>query len=105
MKKKLLAQVAKLAMLTFAAVIVVTGTNTMTVHAGFNWDDYDDYNNGGGAWGVTPDTEEDFLKEQEEKQKALEAEIEALKALLSNKYSDVNTLNATVKIKANILKS
>ena len=110
MKKKLLAKIAKLAMLTFAAAIIVTATDTMTVEAGINWDDYginwddyDDYDNGGGL--PAYDSEEDFMKAQEEKRKALEAEKEALKALLSNKYSDVNTLNATVKIKANILKA
>ena len=110
MKKKLLAKVAKLAMLTFAAVIVVTDSETMTVHAGINWDDYgvnpdDDRDNDNGGGIGQYESEEDFIKAQEEKRKALEAEKEALKALLSNKYSDVNTLNATVKIKANILKA
>ena len=106
MKKKLLAKVAKLAMLTFAAVIVVTGSETMTAHA-FDWgnaedssgnpydpDDLDMTNDG-----KTEEEKEEERKKKEEEQKAL------IELLTNDKYADVNTLNATVKIKANILKA
>ncbi|MDE6662849.1 MAG: hypothetical protein K2K46_05825 [Lachnospiraceae bacterium] len=107
MKKKLLAKVAKLAMLTFAAAIVVTGSDTMTAHAsdwGYvggggdaDWDNYNDVDDPNNK-DIPFDELDDYLKQKEEEAKALEA-------LLSEKYADVNTLNATVKIKANILKA
>ena len=96
MKKKLLSKIAKLAMLTFAAAIVVTNADTMTVNAAKNSHgeqvDYGDASMAG--------EEEDFMTEEE-----LRKQYEELLESTSGKYADVNTLNATVKVKANILKA
>ncbi|MBD5519643.1 MAG: hypothetical protein HDR03_00140 [Lachnospiraceae bacterium] len=106
MKKKLLAKIAKLAMLTFAAVIIVTGSDAMTVNAmDWNgWTDSGDNPANPDDWDMTNDGKTEEEKEEERKKK--EEEQKALKELLTNdKYADVNTLNATVKIKTNILKA
>ena len=95
MKKKLLSKIAKLAMLTFAAVIVITASDAMTVHA--EWD-----LNGNPTEGTSMAGEgsEGSMTEEE-----LRKEYEELLESASGKYSDVNTLNATVKVSTNILKA